>query len=36
MGREAELRPRNKPKINLNGIEELVTDNGYHSSAHKI
>src|SRR6266852_4063840 len=33
MGREAELRPRNKPKINLNGIEELVTDKGYHSSA---
>jgi hypothetical protein len=32
MGREAELRPRNKPKINLNGIKELVTDNGYRST----
>jgi transposase len=33
LGREAELRPHDKPKINLNGIEELVTDKGYHSSA---
>src|SRR5216684_3090257 len=33
IGREAELRPKNEPKINLNGIEELVTDKGYHSGA---
>jgi len=31
--REAESRPQDKPKVNLQGIEELVTDKGYHSSA---
>jgi transposase len=33
IGREAELRPEDKPKVNIDGIEELVTDKGYHSSA---
>ena len=33
IGREAELRPEDKPKVNLGGIEELVTDKGYHSGA---
>src|SRR5439155_1877213 len=33
MGREAEQRPDDKPKVNLNGIEELVADKGYHSGA---
>src|SRR5450432_3598120 len=33
IGREAELRPGDKPKANVNGIEELVTDKGYHSGA---
>jgi transposase len=32
-GREAELRPHEKPQVNVNGIEELVTDKGYHSGA---
>ena len=32
-GREAELRPDHEPKVNVNGIEELVTDKGYHSGA---
>ena len=31
--REAELRPQEKPKVHLQGIEELVTDKGYHSGA---
>ena len=31
--REVESRPQDKPKVNLQGIEELVTDKGYHSSA---
>src|SRR5258707_5603699 len=31
--REAELRPQDKPKVHLQGIEELVTDKGYHSGA---
>jgi transposase len=31
--REAELRPRDKPKVHLQGIEDLVTDKGYHSGA---
>jgi transposase len=31
VGREAELRPDDQPKVNVNGIEELVTDKGYHS-----
>jgi hypothetical protein len=30
-GREAELRPDDTPKVNDNGIEELLTDKGYHS-----
>ena len=33
IGREAEQRPEDKPKVNVNGIEELVTDKGYHSGA---
>jgi transposase len=33
VGREAELRPDDKPKVNVNGIEEVVADKGYHSSA---
>jgi transposase len=33
IGREAELRPDDQPKVNVNGIEELVTDKGYHSGA---
>jgi transposase len=31
-GREAELRPNDTPKVNVN-IEELVADKGYHSGA---
>jgi transposase len=31
--REAALRPQDKPKVHLQGIEELVTDKGYHSGA---
>jgi hypothetical protein len=30
-GREAELRPDDTPKVNDNGIEELLTDKGNHS-----
>src|SRR6266699_1294722 len=35
VGREAEGQPDDKPKVsvNRNGIEELVTDKGYHSGA---
>jgi transposase len=33
VGREAELRPDEPPKVNLNGIEEVVADKGYHSGA---
>jgi hypothetical protein len=33
IGREAALRPKEEPKVNLQGLEELVTDKGYHSSA---
>ena len=33
VGREAELRPGDQPKVNVSGIEELVTDKGYHSGA---
>ena len=33
IGREAELWPGDEPKVNVNGIEELVTDKGYHSGA---
>ncbi len=31
--REVEQRPEEKPKVNVEGIEELVTDKGYHSGA---
>src|SRR5271169_2696172 len=31
--REVKLRPDDAPKVNLKGIEELVTDKGYHSGA---
>src|SRR5207244_1690789 len=31
VGREAELRPNDQPKVNVAGIEETVTDKGYHS-----
>jgi transposase len=33
VGREAELRPDDQPKVNVNGIEALVTEKGYHSGA---
>jgi len=33
VGREAELRPDDQPKVNMNGIEEVVADKGYHSGA---
>ena len=33
VGREAELRPQEAPKVNVAGIEETVTDKGYHSGA---
>jgi transposase len=29
--REAETRPAEKPQVNLDGIEEVVADKGYHS-----
>jgi len=29
--REAELHPEEKPQVNVDGIEELVADKGYHS-----
>ena len=32
-GREARQRPAEKPKVNVEGIEELVADKGYHSGA---
>lgn len=31
--REVELHPEEEPKVNGNGIEELVADKGYHSGA---
>ncbi len=31
--REAEVRPGDEPKVNVNCIEELVADKGYHSAA---
>jgi len=31
--REAELHPEEDPKVNIEGIEELVADKGYHSGA---
>ena len=33
VGREAELRPHEAPKVNVAGIKEAVTDKGYHSGA---
>ncbi len=33
VGREAELRPNEAPKVNVAGIEATVTDKGYHSGA---
>src|SRR5713101_3010075 len=33
VGREAELRPDEAPKVNVAGIEETVADKGYHSGA---
>jgi transposase len=33
VGREAEQRPEDTPKVNVEGIEELVADKGYHSGA---
>jgi len=33
VGREAELRPNDKPNVNVDGIEEAITDKGYHSGA---
>jgi transposase len=31
--REAEQRPEDTPKVNVEGIEEMVADKGYHSGA---
>jgi transposase len=31
--REAELHPDSEPKVNVEGIEEIVADKGYHSGA---
>jgi len=33
IGREAQLRPDDEPKVNVHGIEEVVADKGYHSGA---
>jgi transposase len=33
VGREAVLHPDMKPKVNIQGIEEMVADKGYHSGA---
>ena len=33
VGREAELLPDKEPQVNIDGIEELVADKGYHSGA---
>jgi transposase len=30
---EAEQRPEEKPKVNLQGVEEMIADRGYHSGA---
>jgi hypothetical protein len=30
-GREADVKPLEKPQVNLGGIEEVVADKGYHS-----
>ena len=32
VGREAELRPYEAPQVNVAGIEETVTDKGYHNT----
>ena len=32
-GREAELHPDSPPRVNVEGIEEMVADKGYHSGA---
>ena len=31
--REAEMHPEEEPKVNVEGIEEMVADKGYHSGA---
>jgi transposase len=31
IGREAEMRPTDKPQVHVGGIEEVVADKGYHS-----
>jgi hypothetical protein len=33
VGREVELHPDEEPQVNVDGIEELVADKGYHSGA---
>jgi len=33
IGREAEIHPKEEPKVNLDGVEEFVADKGYHSGA---
>ena len=33
VGREAEFHPEAEPQVNVDGIEELVADKGYHSGA---
>jgi hypothetical protein len=33
VGREAELHPDAGPQVNVDGIEELVANKGYHSGA---
>lgn len=33
IGREAEIHPKEEPKVNMDGIEEFVADKGYHSGA---
>jgi transposase len=33
VGREAELHPEAEPQVNIDGIEEMVADRGYHSGA---
>ena len=33
VAREAELHPEETPQVNVDGIEELVADKGYHSGA---
>ena len=33
VSREVEQRPEETPKVNVEGIEEMVADKGYHSGA---